>query len=78
MYILLHTYTYAITVYVLLRCIAFFQRAYILCAYYNPLSMNLMYTYAIMFLLIYLLGVAMDTEPYPVVAGLLIRKAVTW
>ena len=23
-------------------------------------------------------GVAMDTEPYPVVAGLLIRKAVTW
>ena len=24
------------------------------------------------------LGVAMDTEPYPVVAGLLIRKAVTW
>ena len=25
-----------------------------------------------------LLGVAMDTEPYPVVAGLLIRKAVTW
>ena len=78
MYILLHTYTYAITVYVLLRCIAFFQRVHILCAYYNPLSMNLMYTYAIMFLLIYLLGVAMDTEPYPVVAGLLIRKAVTW
>ena len=25
-----------------------------------------------------LMGVAMDTEPYPVVAGLLIRKAVTW
>ena len=25
-----------------------------------------------------LFGVAMDTEPYPVVAGLLIRKAVTW
>ena len=24
------------------------------------------------------LGVAMDTEPYPVLAGLLIRKAVTW
>ena len=23
------------------------------------------------------MGVAMDTEPYPVVAGLLIRKAVT-
>ena len=23
-------------------------------------------------------GVAMDTEPYPVFAGLLIRKAVTW
>ena len=23
-------------------------------------------------------GVAMDTEPYPVVAGLLTRKAVTW
>ena len=33
MYILLHTYTYAITVYVLLRCIAFFQRVYILCVY---------------------------------------------
>ena len=25
-----------------------------------------------------IMGVAMDTEPYPVVAGLLIRKAVTW
>ena len=25
-----------------------------------------------------ILRVAMDTEPYPVVAGLLIRKAVTW
>ena len=25
-----------------------------------------------------LMGVAMDTEPYPVLAGLLIRKAVTW
>ena len=24
------------------------------------------------------MGVAMDTEPYPVVAGLLIRKAATW
>ena len=33
MYILLHTYTYAITVYVLLRCNAFFQRVYILCVY---------------------------------------------
>ena len=28
--------------------------------------------------LINLMGVAMDTEPYPVLAGLLIRKAVTW
>ena len=54
MYILLHTYTYAITVYVLLRCIAFFQRVYILCVYYNPLSMNLMYM-PCSFLFIYLL-----------------------
>ena len=28
--------------------------------------------------MVFRLGVAMDTEPYPVVAGLLIRKAVTW
>ena len=27
---------------------------------------------------VHAMGVAMDTEPYPVVAGLLIRKAVTW
>ena len=25
-----------------------------------------------------LMGVAMDTEPYPIAAGLLVRKAVTW
>ena len=28
--------------------------------------------------IIFFKGVAMDTEPYPVFAGLLIRKAVTW
>ena len=27
---------------------------------------------------VFTMGVAMDTEPYPVVAGLLIRNAVTW
>ena len=48
MYILLHTYNYAITVYVLLRCIVssiciFVNVFYILCAYYNLLSMKLMY-----------------------------------
>ena len=39
-----------------------------LCTYYGDCSKHLEI----------MKGVAMDTEPYPVFAGLLIRKAVTW
>ena len=57
MYILLHTYNYAITVYVLLRCIVssicIFSTCFI-CAYHNLLSMKLMYM-PCSFLFIYLL-----------------------
>ena len=42
------------------------------------LSHSFRYLHCVGVGIIIMLGVAMDTEPYPVVAGLLIRKAVTW